>query len=178
MGLLLYSLSLLALTLSFPLNVVSVLFVSLSALTHKLSLQTLFFVVLGYSIFDATASLHFTLRFLLAFVISKLKYIRIFRFHLSYVKSMMENPKARHPNKEYLMLANVPYAFLAPLAIVILLPDILSKRLLDSFSMSVVSFRYQPVGRLLTVWAIVPFLLVFFWRRGIQIDILHIVLFP
>lgn len=166
LGLLLYSLSLMALTLPFPLSGLSVLFISLTALTHKLSLQTLFFVVTVYSIFNMAGFMYFVLGLLSAFAISKMKYVAVFRFHLSYVKMMMTNPGARYPNKEHLIFANVPYAFLAPIAILALLPDGWDKQILSLLNIPAVAYWSQPAGRLLLVWALIPFLLVFLWRWG------------
>jgi len=160
LGLLMYTSSLLALIMPFPLNAFSILFVSLTALTHKLSLQTLFFIVLLYGFFfDAIGILYFILGFLLAIIISRMKYLRVFRFHLSYLKLMMTKSQYRYPNREYLAFIEVPYATIVPLWL--------------AFSIARGMHVYnsipclnQLIGRFFLMWGAATFALVFLWRWG------------
>lgn len=161
-----YTSSLLASLMPFPLNTLSILFISLTALTHKLSLQTLFFVVLSYSFFDISYVLYFVLGFLLALLISKFRYYRVFRSHLSYVKLMVTEPRLRHPNRECLAFTNVPYAIIPPLHVIFLLAGNISQPILSFFNFPVDLFWYQPIRRFFLIWGLVTFALVFFWRWG------------
>lgn len=169
MGLLMYVLSLLALTLPFPLNALSILFVSLTALTHRLSIQTLFFVMLVYSFFDVTSIVNFVLGLLLALVISKRRYYQVLRSHLSYLKLMITKRQFRYPNREHLVFISAPYAIIAPLCILALLGKKIPEPIYSWtrwLSFSVKPFLDEPLGCLLLTSGLVSFLLVFLWRWG------------
>ncbi len=105
-GLLLFTTSLLCLTLPFPLNWFAALPMALVMLSHRLSTQTLFFVCLAFALLDWQVGLILVTGFLIAILASKGEYLRILRNHVLTIKKYIQS--GHYPNQRLMGLILTP----------------------------------------------------------------------
>lgn len=168
MGMLFVTCSLLFLTLPFPFNWLSIIPVSLTLLTHKLSTQTLFFALIGFSIIagDWQPAAIYIVGFGLAVLLSRRYYLRVARFHLT--NALRHFQGERYPNQRLKGLLITSTA--VGLVIYIVVQWV---QLFLSFPLTILGLVISvPVAvapyfeTLLMSWGLVCLLLLIFWFIG------------
>jgi len=96
-GLLLFTTSLLCLTLPVPLNWIAVFPMALVMLSHRLSTQTLFSFCLVFTLFDWQVGAILLTAFLTALILSKGEYKRILANHIAAIRKYMR--EGHYPNQ-------------------------------------------------------------------------------
>jgi len=165
-GLMLFTVSLLCLTLPVPLNWIAVLPMALVMLSHKLSTQTLYIVCLTFALLDLQVVLILFAAVLTALIVSKADYIRIFSSHMALIWKYLR--QGHYPNQRLEGLLLTPtvagfaiYAGILWLQNILMFPVDLGPLVI--FQITVI----EPYTELLFLsWGIVCLLLLIFWIAG------------
>jgi hypothetical protein len=165
-GLLLFTTSLLCLTLPVPLNWIAVIPMALVMLSHRLSTQTLFFFCMVFTLFDWQVGIILLIAFLTAIILSKGEYLRILRNHIAAIRKYMR--VGHYPNQRLMGLLLAPtIAGFAIYATLLGLQNYLEFPIdLGPFTLYKV-IVLEPYSELLFfIWSTVCILLLLFWIAG------------
>lgn len=165
-GLLLFTCSVLSLTFPWPWNVISIVPISLTLLSHRLSTQALFFVCLASSFIDATIGFIFIGGFILAVLVSKGEYLGILENHLS---AIYKYAKGNHyPNKRLMGFILTPsIAGFAVYESIIALQGIITFPLhFGGVVINPILVINSYVQTLFSIWILVCLFLLAFWVAG------------
>lgn len=177
-GLLLFSTSLLFLTLPFPLNWLAAIPMALTLLAHRLSAQTLYFTSFALSLLDIQIGLIMLMGFFLAIILSKGEYVRILRNHVLAVRKYMKGD--HYPNQRIKGLLLIPsfLGFLAYFSVFILQKiEMLPIELLGFEIVEFISYNLYS-ETILIVWGLVCLLLLLLWLAGESYKHLYLASFP
>ncbi len=157
LGIWFYNLSVLLYLFPYPFSFISSVLVALVALTHRMSMQTLFFTSIILGFINPIIWIEFIIGVVLAIMVSKGYYITILKSHLQFIKMYYRKPHL--PNNELKGLIISPSNLSVFIIIFIYLINLLNYGI--SFSLSS-SMQY------LFMWSVVPISLVILWRMGLS----------
>ncbi len=157
LGIWFFDLAILMYLFPYPLCLFSVIFVALVALTHRMSMQTLFFTTIVLGFINSFIWFEFVIGVVIAIVFSKGYYLTILKSHIQFIKLYYREPHL--PNNE------LKGMIISPSNASVFI--ILGVYILNLFGYSV-SIFIDPQMQFLFLWAIVPISLVVLWRMGLS----------
>ena len=165
-GLFLASTSLLIISLPFPWNWIALVPIGITLLSHRLSTQALFFILIGLSILDLQNGFILLAGFVFAVLVSRGEYLTILRAHASAIARYYR--LRGYPNERLSGSVLTP-SFLGYLVYLILF-------IFQSYTSIIISFGGYTVPALysidiqfeliMIIWASVCFILLIFWLAG------------
>ncbi|MFW9957318.1 MAG: hypothetical protein ACFFCT_04540 [Candidatus Odinarchaeota archaeon] len=177
-GLLLFTASLLCLTLPVPFNWIAVFPMAFVMLSHRLSTQTLFGFCLVFTLFDWQVGLILLTAFTIALLLSKGEYMRILRNHIAAVRKYIK--KGHYPNQRLMGLLLTPtIAGFVVYTVILLLQNLVEFPIeIGSFMVYQVTVIEPYTELLFIVWSVVCIFLLLFWIAGESFRHLYLAAVP
>jgi hypothetical protein len=165
-GLLLFTVSLLCLTLPSPFDWIAIIPMALVMLSHRLSTQTLFFICAVFAFMNWQVGVILVFGFLLAVILSRGEYVRILRNHAKTIVKYMR--EGHYPNQRLMGLVLTPsfVGFIFYATIVWLQNSVTFPLQFGYLSIGGIIGVDSYTELLFSAWCAVCLLLLLFWIAG------------